>query len=135
MNRRDFFEMTGVTIILPVCLGMLSKCGKTDIVPSAPTNVDFTIDVSTGALAQNGGYLVKNGLIVARTTLGSFLAVSAACTHQGQTLQYIGSKNNFYCSRHGATFDSVGAVTNGPASKALTQYNTHLTGISLRVYS
>ncbi len=135
MDRREFFEKAGVTVLLPICLGILSKCGKADVVPAAPTNVDFTIDVSTGALSRNGGYLIKNGVIVARTVSGSFLAVSAACTHQGQTLEYIGSQNDFYCSRHGATFSAVGTATKGPASQSLAHYNTALTGTSLRVYS
>jgi cytochrome b6-f complex iron-sulfur subunit len=136
MNRKEFLEQIGLTtLIIPACLSVLSGCSKTNVVPAAPTNVDFTIDVSTGALAQNGGYLVRNGLIIARTTSGNFLAVSAACTHEGSTIEYIASKSDFYCPRHGATFNASGKVTAGPASQALSVYNTTLTGTSLRVFS
>jgi cytochrome b6-f complex iron-sulfur subunit len=79
--------------------------------------------------------LVSNGVIVARTNLGFFLAVSAACTHEGTNVYYSSSNNNFICPNHGAKFNSTGAVTQGPASKSLTQYQTALSGTKLRVFS
>lgn len=136
MDRREFLQRVGVTsLALPVCLGALSGCGQANVVPDAPTHVDFTIDVSSGALAQNGGYLVKNGVLVARTITGDFLAVSAACTHQGTTVRYVGSQNYFYCPNHGATFSSAGSVTRGPATRSLAEYKTALSGSSLRIFS
>jgi len=86
-------------------------------------------------LATNGGFLVHNGIVVARTTTGSFIAVSASCTHQGTNVNYNASGNNFICPNHGAQFSSTGAVTRGPASSNLATYNTTLTGTTLRVYS
>lgn len=138
MDRKEFLAQVGVgatALLLPACLGTLSSCSGSGSVPAAPTNVDFTLDVSTGELATNGGFLVKSGVIVARTTSGSFLAVSAACTHEGTTIQYISSGNSFRCPNHGATYNSTGQVTLGPATKALSKYNTTLTGNSLRVFS
>jgi len=93
------------------------------------------LDVSSGALATNGGSLLKSGVIVARTLTGTFIAVSAACTHEGTTVQFQSANTNFYCPNHGAKFSQTGSVTNGPASKALTLYKTTLTGTSLRVTS
>ena len=136
MTREEFIEMVGVRIlILPACTGLLVGCNNLNVNPSAPTNVDFTLDVSSGSLAQNGGYLVKSGVIVARTQSGSFLAVSAGCTHEGTTVQYKVSQNEFYCPNHGALFASTGKVLQGPASRSLSQYKTTLTGSSLRVFS
>ncbi len=97
--------------------------------------MDFTIDVSSGTLATNGGFLVKNGIIIARTTLGDFLAVAASCTHAGTTIQYQSGSNNFRCPNHGSIFTASGQVTTGPANRGLTQYNTALTGVLLRVFS
>jgi cytochrome b6-f complex iron-sulfur subunit len=136
MDRKEFLLQLGSSaVLLPVCLGMLSGCSKeTDVAP-APTNVDFTIDISTGALSKNGGYLVKDGIIVARTTSGNFLAVSAACTHEGTNVQYESAPNDFYCASHGAVFTSTGAVSSGPARRSLAKYNTELTGTSLRIFS
>jgi len=104
---------------------------KTDTNPTK----DFTVDVSSGSLATNGGFMVSNGVIIARTNSGSFLAVAAACTHEGTNINYNPSGNNFICPNHGAQFDSTGNVTQGPASNNLTRYNTTLTGNSLRVFS
>ncbi len=138
MNRNEFLLQIGTgaaALLVPACLSTLSGCSDSGSVPAAPTNVDFTIDISSGALSSNGGFLVKDRIIVARTTSGGFLAVSAACTHQGTTIQYIGSSNSFLCPNHGATYNAAGQVTSGPAPRSLTQYNTALTGTLLRVFS
>jgi cytochrome b6-f complex iron-sulfur subunit len=91
--------------------------------------------VSSGALASNGGFLVSQGILVARTNVGAFLAVSAACTHQGTTVNYNAANNNFVCPNHGAQFSSTGMVTLGPATTNLKSYNTSLTNSTLRIYS
>lgn len=137
MNRKDFLAQVGLgaaAMLVPACIGGLSSCSKTNN-NSAPTNVDFTLDISTGALASNGGHLVQGGVLVARTLTGTFLAVSAACTHEGTNVNYNATGNNFICPNHGAQFSSTGSVTQGPAKTNLTQYKTTLTGTSLRVYS
>ena len=72
---------------------------------------------------------------MARTLSGGFVAVASACTHQGTTLQYVGSSHQFHCPLHGSNFSESGAVVNGPADQALQQFNTSLTGQSLHVFS
>jgi cytochrome b6-f complex iron-sulfur subunit len=104
----------------------------------APANVNFTLDLTqsaNSALAQDGGFLINSGVIVARLAGGSFVAVSAACTHQGTPVQYAIGINQFICPAHGSTFATNGAVTRGPALTALTVYKTSLSGNMLRVYS
>ncbi len=147
MNRKDFFAKVGfgaALFLVPACIvGLETSCSKdstTNSTPvqtpsTTPTGVDFTLDVSQGNLAVNGGFLVNNGIVVARTTTGTFLAVSSACTHQGTQVGYVSSSNSFHCPNHGANFSSTGAVTNGPATSNLTQYKTTLTGTFLRVFS
>lgn len=141
MTRQEFFKLAGfgaaAAVVLPACIagGLVTSCRDEGDVPAAPTNVDFTVDVSTGSLSTNGGYIVKNGIVIAKTNTGGFLAVSAACTHEGTNVNYNASGNNFICPNHGAQFSSTGTVTKGPASKSLTVYKTTLTGNTLRVYS
>jgi cytochrome b6-f complex iron-sulfur subunit len=141
MTRKEFFARVGfgaAAVLIPACIGGLaSSCSKEDEghTTPAPTNVDFALDISTGSLATNGGYLTTNGIVVARTNTGEFLAVSASCTHQGTSVKYKATENDFYCPNHGAKFSSNGTVTLGPASSNLKSYNTTLTGSSLRVYS
>jgi cytochrome b6-f complex iron-sulfur subunit len=137
MERKEFLAQVGIgaaALFLPSCLVTLGSCTSNNVTP-VPATVDFTIDISTGVLSVNGGSLVNNGVIVARTTTGDFLAVSAACTHEGTTILFQNNSTSFRCPNHGATFSASGQVTNGPASRALTQYKTALTGTSLRVFT
>jgi cytochrome b6-f complex iron-sulfur subunit len=139
MTRKEFFAKVGfgaAVALVPACIGGLaSSCSKDDKTVAAPTNVDFTVDTATGSLATNGGFMVTNGVLVARTTTGTFLAVSAACTHEGTNVNYVASSNSFLCPNHSATFTNAGVKTGGPGSGNLTTYHTTLTGTSLRVYS
>lgn len=141
MTRKEFLDSVGINA---VALTMLSceACKKDSSSgsgsTSGPSNVDFTLDLTASAnaaLLSNGGYLVSNGVIVARTTAGSYIAVQSSCTHESYNLIYQGSNSRFYCTNHGASFSNTGSVLNGPASKSLKVYNTTLTGSSLRVYS
>ena len=138
MDRQEFLSQVGfgaAAILVPACIWGLVSCSSDDVGPSAPANVDFTLDVSSGPLSENGGFIVNNGVVIARTNSGTFLAVSAYCTHQGTVVNYDSSDNNFVCPNHGSEFDSRGGVTKGPATMNLTKYNTSLSGTSLRVYS
>lgn len=142
MNRKEFFSKVGfgaAMVLVPACiLGLETSCSKDNPQPNnSPTGaVDFTIDVSTGALATAGGSVVQNGIIIAKTLTGNnFIAVAVACTHAGTSINYVSSTNSFLCPNHSAEFSSTGAVTRGPASSNLKQFNTTLTGTSLRVYS
>ena len=139
MDRKDFLSALGITAASFAVINCIG-CSKADSSAgvSGPTGVDFTLDLSASAnsaLLTNGGYLAQNGVIVARTISGTYIAVQQSCTHESYSLTFQGSSQRFYCNNHGATFSQSGAVTNGPASKNLTVYNTSLTGTSLRVYS
>jgi cytochrome b6-f complex iron-sulfur subunit len=134
MNRKEFLAMLGMTaggVVAATCLG---SCSKNE----TSSNVDFTIDLNDSAystLNNNGGYVIKSGVIIARTSAGAYIAVSAACTHEGTNVQYQAASNRFHCPSHGANFSSTGAVQSGPTNTALKQYNTTLSGTTLRVYS
>ena len=130
ISRKEFIEQVGggtAALIFAACAGSCKK-------KSTTASVDFTVNVASGALSANGGYLIESGVIIARTTSGSFVAVSATCTHQGGTLGF-SSSNTFVCPLHGATFDTNGNVVSGPAPSAVQKFNTTLSGSSLRVYS
>ncbi len=132
LTRKEFIEQVGIGAAVLFVAACAGSCKKT---AQGPSSVNFTIDVSTGNLATNGGFLVQNGVVVARTSSGSFIAVAATCTHQGGTLNYSSGSNQFVCPLHGAIFSSTGAAVSGPTSTAVQKYNTTLTGNSLRVYS
>ncbi len=139
MNRNEFLAALGASsaAMILTCIGC-SKSAGGGAAPAPPSNVDFTLDLTTStnsALQTNGGYISINGVIVARTTAGAYIAVQQSCTHESYPLNYQSSSHQFYCNNHGATFKEDGTVINGPASRSLTVYKTQLTGSSLRIYS
>jgi len=142
MDRKQFLEQVGLSsaaILVGMCMGGCSK-SETGSNPSTPPNssgVNFTIDITAAgntALGSIGGYIYKDGVIIAKTISGTFIAVAAACTHQGTNIQFQGNNNKFHCPNHGAEYSTTGAVLVGPATTALKQYTTQLTGNSLRVF-
>ena len=141
MDRKQFLSLIGLSVTAAGvinCTGCSKNSDSSSSGTNGPTGVDFTLDLNASAnavLLTNGGYLVSNGVIVARTVAGAYIAVQHSCTHESYGLVYQGTSSRFYCANHGATFSNSGAVTNGPATRSLTTYNTTLTGTSLRVYS
>lgn len=136
MTRKEFIAQVGggaAGLFFVACAAGCRKKQSTNSPPQGPSNVNFTIDISSGPLSSNGGYTVKNGVIVARTNSGSFLAIAATCTHQGTNLQYNASANKFTCPNHGAQFTANGSVAQGPATIAEKNYNTSLSGTILTV--
>ncbi|HEU0063868.1 MAG TPA: Rieske (2Fe-2S) protein [Flavisolibacter sp.] len=137
MERKEFLSLIGLSAsaMVMACIGC-SKGNSSGT--SAPSNVDFTLDISqstNASLNTNGGYLYSNGIIVARTLTGNFIAVQQICTHENFSIVYQPNNHRFYCDGHGGTFSEAGQVTGGPPPAALRSYNTSLSGTILRVYS
>jgi len=138
MKRNDFLTALGVSAGTVIFAPFLAACSKNSSVLGTGGTVDFTIDLTLPAnasLNSNGGSLLKNGVIVARTAAGAYVALSSTCTHQGGTVYFSNAGSRFICPNHGANFSTAGSVLQGPATTPLTTYNTTLTGTSLRVYS
>ena len=140
MDRKDFLTAIGMgaaSVAVFNCIGC-SKGSTGSPSTAAPTNVDFTLDLSAStnaALKTNGGYIYSNGIIIAKTTSGTYIAVSQTCTHQTYNVIYRASNKQFYCPNHGAIFSETGVSSGIETSKALAQYKTQLTGNNLRIYS
>jgi cytochrome b6-f complex iron-sulfur subunit len=135
MERSEFLKQMG-TVSLLACVGCsLHGCADET---TDPTPVDFTLDLTAAensALLNAGGSLSKDGVIVARIQGDEFVALSRACTHEGTNINYQSSKQNFRCPNHGSEFSKSGSVQIGPATRALTMYNTELNGTNLRIFS
>lgn len=138
MDRKEFLVTLGKGAAIAGIAYCVGCAANGNDVPTAPSNVDMTLDLtqsSNSALTFIGGSIVNNGIIIGRTGTSTFVAVSSACTHQGTTVQFQLNNNRFYCNNHGSTFALDGTVTQGPAGRSLTKYNTSLNGNNLRVYS
>lgn len=142
MERREFLgNLTGpVLVACAACMGACSKGGTTTSNNTGgvnpPTNANITVNLATSLLSV-GSSVVQDGVIIVRLASSnvpaSFTAVQVACTHEGTSINFNSSSNQFVCPNHGSTFSTSGAVTLGPAAKALKQYNVSITGDTLTV--
>ena len=131
MDRKQFITSTTLAG-LALCLGACNDDDEGNVV--VPTNVNFTLDLtaaSNAALNNTGGSIVKDGVIVIALGGGNYSAFQAACPHAGTTVNYQGS--GFRCPNHGATFDTNGKRTGGPANSDLKRFTVVVTGTNLTV--
>lgn len=134
MDRKEFLSQMGLGAAGLFFVSCLQACSKSSASPSGPVN--FNLDISSAAnasLQSPGGFVYANGVIVAKTLAGTYIAVSQACTHQGVTVQFDGTSDRFYCQAHGSQFNADGSVYNGPAGAPLKQYNVAVNGNILTI--
>lgn len=65
--------------------------------------------------------------LLARTGQDTFSALSAICTHEGNTVTNF-TGGQFACPAHGSMFNVSGTVARGPATRALASYPTTFAG-------
>ncbi|GAB3918152.1 ubiquinol-cytochrome c reductase iron-sulfur subunit [Larkinella terrae] len=135
LDRRTFFSLVGTSIGAIVLSNCLSSCSAPAEAVSPGPSTGGTTGGSTGLtlnlndaanakLKQNGGFLYKNGMIIARTKDGSFIAVSQVCTHAGVTVEFDAAGNRIHCPGHGSNFKNDGSIINGPAGSPLKAFKT-----------
>lgn len=138
MERKEFLAQLGLGAAFVLTAGCFGSCKKdSTAATTAVENVDFSLDITASAnaaLLVNGGYIVKNDVVIAKNTSGAFVAATVVCTHQGnKNIAFV--NNEWNCSVHGARFNQAGVTLNGVASTNLKIYNTLLNGNTLRVFS
>lgn len=107
-----------------------------------PTGVDFTLDLDApenAALANNGGYVLKDLVVVAKNLEGEYVAASQVCSHEGydEVRFYDVDGGIFYCDVHGSRFEQDGTPLNqvdSAEAKPLKIFQTELSGNLLRVF-
>jgi cytochrome b6-f complex iron-sulfur subunit len=137
MDRKEFLSLLGISAAAFTVGSCLQACSKGGTTPGAPPTVNFNLDLTqqaNSALNTNGGYIYSNGVVVAKTNQGAYIAVSQVCPHQGSTIIYQSSINDFFCPSHGSTFAPNGKVVQGPALTNLKSYSTQLNGTMLHVW-
>jgi cytochrome b6-f complex iron-sulfur subunit len=143
MNRAEFLKslgLSGAALMAVYCTGGLTACSSEEPAPASTGGIDFSLALgenANSALANNGGYIYKDNIIVARTNSGDFVALSKVCPHQGATVEFQAANNRFYCPSHGSAFSTSGTVTTGPATSGLQQYKTEYNSAAntVRVFS
>ena len=85
-----------------------------------------TIDAASPLASAGSAAFVSSqagNVLVARGTGDAFSAVTATCTHESCLITGF-SGQSYVCPCHGSQFDAAGRVVNGPATRALRQYQT-----------
>jgi cytochrome b6-f complex iron-sulfur subunit len=129
VSRHQFLKelgLKGAALMAVYCGGAaLSSCGnKDEVVPQFTINLDDTTNV---ALKTNGGYIIKNDVVIAKTTSGSYAAVSVLCKHEDlKQVVYKKSTNEFFCTAHDARFDLSGTGLNQNGKDGLRSYTVAL---------
>jgi cytochrome b6-f complex iron-sulfur subunit len=137
MHRKDFISTVGFSVAA-VCTGCLAACSKSNSITAAPapTGVNFDINLASELLNAGDSKQVSGVLVVrlsAGNTAASFTAVQVACTHEGTSINYNPSLNEFVCPLHGSIFTTSGAVVQGPAASPLKKYTIVITNTTLNV--
>ena len=108
MKRGDFLRSLGLstsTLMAYWCLGTtMTACGSSDDDPTPDpdpnpgtgsgsgisgtttgTAINFTVDMNNSnnsKLKTDGNYIITGDVLVAKTTTGSYIALSKICTHE-----------------------------------------------------
>lgn len=135
INRHEFLRkigFAGSALAAVYFAGHLQSCTN-DRVNPAPTNLTLDLTSSeNSALKTNGGYVIKNGVVIARSNTGAYIAATLTCSHEGKN-QITYQTDHFYCTAHGAKYDNTGKGLNSEGKNGIAVYTTTLTGTTLTV--
>ena len=135
INRHEFLRkigFAGSALAAIYFSGHLQSCAN-DRVSPAPTNLtlDLTSSENT-ALKTKGGYVIKDGVVIARSNTGTYIAATLTCSHEGKN-QITYQTDHFYCTAHGAKYDNTGKGLNSEGKKGIAVYTTTLVGNTLTI--
>lgn len=142
MKRKEFLRTLGASAAFAVTFPCLHGCSSDsedlEQLP-VPTGVDFTIDLNdteAAPLAENGGFILKNFVVIARNLEGELVAASQICSHQQtEEVRFISEDGGiFRCSTHGSRFAQNGIPLNSITNNPLKIFNTQLNANILRVF-
>lgn len=117
MNRKRFIVLTATSLAAAGCAGCQALGSGS--APSGSKNVRI-VDAGPGSNYSTEGVYEgfrQQGFFLVRSH-GKLSAISSYCTHRHCKLE-AETDHSFYCPCHGSTFDPVGKVTDGPATRDL----------------
>jgi nitrite reductase/ring-hydroxylating ferredoxin subunit len=148
MNRKEFLKSLGVSAAFAITYSCLGSCStpvddmflenaQTPQTPQIPQTsssllkIDLS-DPASNSLKNNGGYLIKNNILVAKNLNGNYVAATVFCSHENLK-QMVFRNGEYYCTAHGARFDLVGKGLNSKGSRGLKIYKTSVSGNILTI--
>lgn len=144
MERKEFLRTLGAGAAFALTFPCVQGCSKDDTtgtIKPIPTNIDFTVDLNSAEaenLGSDGGFILKNDVVVVRNLEGNFVAASQICSHQGyDQVRFVTIDGGiFHCDVHGSKFAQDGSPLTqiGDPPKALKVYMTEVSDNILRVF-
>lgn len=133
INRNAFLKQLGFTGAALFAIYTTESCqNETGVTPIPSTGL--TLDLTDSAYAnlkKDGGYVIKSGIVIARYN-GNYIAATLTCSHEGRK-DIIFQNGQWYCTAHGAKYDTSGKGLNSEGKKGLTIYQTSLSGDILSI--
>jgi cytochrome b6-f complex iron-sulfur subunit len=125
-------SLAALGAMLPGCSG--SPSSPSSSAPALPTvtgsvssgAVTVNVDASSPLATVGGAALVQSAsgnFLVSQTAQGTFVALTAICTHEGCVVSGFES-SRYVCPCHGSQYTTSGSVVQGPATRALQQFAT-----------
>ena len=142
MERKQFLKSLGAGAAFAVTFPCLHGCStdseELETFP-IPEGVDFTVDLTSAEaapLAENGGFIRTNFVVIARNLQGELVAASQICSHQQtEEVRFTTEEGGiFLCSTHGSRFDQSGTPINTITSNPLKIFNVEQNGDILRIF-
>lgn len=137
MTRKDFISKLGMGAAFALTSTCLGSCSKDRA--AEPPEIDFEVDLDdpeNSALRVNGGFVIVDGVIIALSLSGEYIAATVTCSHQNfDDIEY--DQGEWFCTRHGARFDELtGEGLNANGANGIFIYQTEqISQARLRIFS
>lgn len=140
LTRRRFCVVTGAGLVTGAC-GSSAQPGASDLAvpsdltsaprdlvdPSCPVNHMLNVGPASAIVVGQPRFFQCARLFVLRDAMGIY-AMTAVCTHEACTIDFVAAAHDFECPCHQSRFDLDGAVTAMPATIPLGHYGCSLDG-------
>ncbi|KIA64998.1 MULTISPECIES: ubiquinol-cytochrome c reductase iron-sulfur subunit [Nocardia] len=124
------------TVVAAAALTACTTYGKEDAAPAPkPVQAEPPGNAAVEAIAKTADIPVGGGVIVGDTVItqpsaGSFVGLSAVCTHAGCKVATV-SGGTINCACHGSRYALDGTVAGGPAPRPLAAKTIRVVGDSV----
>jgi len=132
-----FFGVGALANSLPVAIAACSsKLNAAETVEIADKDGFFKIGTvaeldKKGQIYHDNSSVGKILIVRSAPKSKTLVAVDPTCTHQGCTVSWDKSSQDFSCPCHGASFNADGQAIGGPTKKPLTTYEAKIVGASV----
>ncbi len=123
MDRKEFISQLGIGAAFVLTSTCLGGCLRESRVID---DVNLVVDLNNpdfAALTQPGGFITTEGVVVAQTFSGEYVAATMTCSHdQEDKIIFDSTGNKWFCTEHSAEFSLEGDGLNATGSKGLTVF-------------